>query len=337
VKRNLTKRPEGDNSNVKNFLYLARDEVRALMPTPSEIEAVVESAFRGLGEGSAEVVPKIGMDPAPGTFFHAMPARPNAAVAGMKWVGVANNAARGQPQLPHINALIVLNDLASAGIQAVMDGDAITALRPAAVSMVAARRLARPDSRRMGFIACGTQARAHFEAFAAAFPISEVRCHSRRLETAEAFADELNKRGVVAQAVADPRAAVEGMDIVVSSVPRSPGLKPFLDPGWLSAGSFVSAPDLARGWHCTGLRKHEVVATDDFRQSAEAMASGHIPWRGTFDCDLAGLLCGKHPGRSGPTQRTFFIHPGLGLGDIAIASLILERARARGVGTLLPR
>lgn len=320
-----------------NFLYLARADVQALMPAPRELETVVEAAFRGLADGSAEVVPKNGMDPAPGTFFHAMPARPNATVAGMKWVGVSNNAARGHPELPHINALIVLNDLASAGIQAVMDGDAITALRPAAVSMVAARRLARADSRRMGFVACGMQARAHFDAFSQAFPIEEVRCYSRRLDTAQAFAKELAARGVNAQAAADPRGAVEGMDIVVSSMPRSPGLKPYLDPAWLSPGSFVSAPDLARGWICTDLRKLDVLATDDFRQSAEAMASGHIPWSGRFDCDLPALVTGKHPGRTGPGQKTFFIHPGLGLGDIAIASLVLERARAKGLGTLLPR
>ena len=158
------------------------------MPAPRELEAVVEAAFRGLADGSAQVVPKNGMDPLPGTFFHAMPARPGPAVAGMKWVGVSNNAARGEPHLPHINALIVLNDLASAGILAVMDGDAITALRPAAVSMIAARRLARADSRRMGFVACGAQARAHFEALSAAFPIEDVHCFSRSLETAQAFA-----------------------------------------------------------------------------------------------------------------------------------------------------
>lgn len=307
------------------------------MPAPREMEAVVEAAFRGLADGSTEVVPKNGMDSSPGTFFHAMPARPGPAVVGIKWVGVSNNAARGQPHLPHINALIVLNDQASAGIQAVMDGDAITALRPAAVSVVAARRLSRADSRRMGFVACGAQARAHFDAFATAFPIEDVRCFSRRLETAQAFAKELSARGVRALAVSDPRAAVEGMDIVVTSMPRSPGLKPYLDPGWLSPGSFVSAPDLARGWVCTGLRRLDILATDDFAQSAEAMASGHIPWTGSFDCDLKGLLTGKHPGRQRPEQKTFFIHPGVGLGDIAIASLILERARTKGAGTLLPR
>ncbi|MCC6209549.1 MAG: ornithine cyclodeaminase family protein [Burkholderiales bacterium] len=320
-----------------DFLYLSRAEVQALLPAPREMEAVVEAAFRGLADGSAEVVPKNGLDPMPGTFFHAMPARPDGSVAGMKWVGVSNNAARGRAELPHINALIVLNDLASAGIQAVMDGDAITALRPAVVSLLAARRLARTGSARIGFVACGTQARSHFEAFAAEFPLREARCYGRRRETAQGFANDLAARGVDARAVAEPREAVEGMDIVVTSIPRSPGLKPCLDPAWLSPGSFVSAPDLARGWICGDLRRLDILATDDLRQSAEAMASGHIPWSGTFDCDLTALLTGKHPGRSGADQKTFFIHPGLGLGDIAIASLVLERALAAGAGTRLPR
>jgi ornithine cyclodeaminase/alanine dehydrogenase-like protein (mu-crystallin family) len=62
-----------------------------------------------------------------------------------------------------------------------------------------------------------------------------------------------------------------------------------------------------------------------------------LPWQGEWDADLAELVCGKHPGRTSAQQRAFFIHPGLGLGDIAIAALALERALEAGLGTVLPR
>lgn len=317
------------------ILYLSRADIESLSLIPSEIEAAVEGAFRGLADGSSQSVPKLGIDPAPATFFHAMPARLDGArTVGVKWVGVADNSARG---LPHINAVILLSDLETATLRAVMDGDAITAMRPAAVSMVAARRLARPDSRRIGFIACGLQARGHLDALAAAFPIREVSCYSRRLETAQAFAREAQQRGLAATAVTDPRAAIEGQDIVVTSVPRSRNIVQFLDPAWLAPGAFVSATDLARCWRCADLRRLDILATDDRAQSGEQAAAGHLPWAGGYDADLCELVTGAHAGRRSAEERAFFVHPGLGLGDIAIAALALERARDQGIGTALPR
>lgn len=318
-----------------DFLYLSRADIAKLALTPRDVETAVEAAFRGLADGSAESVPKLGIDPAPGTFFHAMPARVDAArTVGMKWVGVANNAARG---LPHINAILVLNDLETAVIKAVMEANTITGLRPAAVSLIAARRLARKDASRIGFIACGLQARTHMEAFAAAFPLQEATCYSRNPATAETFAAELREKGFNARAVTDPRAAVENQDIVVTSIPRSPGLKPYLDPAWIAPGAYVAAPDLARCWHGKELRKLDVLATDDRKQTAEAAASGHVPWSGDYDADLCELITGRHPGRETAEERTFFVHPGLGLGDIAVAAMALERAVERGVGTRLGR
>ena len=318
-----------------DFLYLSRADIVSLGLTPREVETAVEAAFRGLADGSAESVPKLGIDPAPGTFFHAMPARVDAArTVGMKWVGVANNAGRG---LPHINAILVLNDLETAVIKVVMEADTITGMRPAAVSLIAARRLARADSRRMGFIACGLQARTHFEAFSVAFPITQATCYSRRPETAEKFAAELRAKGIDAKAVTDPRTAVENQDIVVTSIPRSPGLVKYLDPAWVSPGTYIAAPDLARCWHGEALRGIDLLATDDRKQSRDAAASGYLPWSGDWDADLCELITGKHAGRTTAAQRTCFIHPGLGLGDIAVAAMVLERALARGIGTRLPR
>jgi len=320
-------------------LYLSRADIETLALTPAEVEAAVEEAFRSLAQGHAESVPKQGIDPTPASFFHSMPARlDGAGTVGVKWVGVAANALRPETShLPGINAMIVLSDLDTAQVLAIMDGDAITAMRPAAVSLVAARRLARPDSRRMGFIACGVQAREHLRAFAAAFPIRELACYSRRAETAEAFAAEARAQGFDARAVTAPREAVAGQDIVVSSVPRAGDLQRFLDPAWLAPGAFVSATDLARCWDCRALRALDILATDDRAQSREAAAQGHIPWPGQFDASLSELLEGAHPGRRTATERAMFIHPGLGLGDIAVASVALARARERGVGTLLPR
>ena len=202
------------------------------------------------------------------TFFHAMPARYDATgTVGTKWIGTALNAALG---LPHINAMIVLSDIETAVIKSVMDGTVVTAIRPAAVSLVAARRLARPDSSRISFYPCGVQARAHLDAFATEFPIRDVTCYSRTIATAEAFAVYARERGFSAAVVTDARRAVQGQDIIVSSAPRAAELAKVLDPTWLSQGAFVTGVDLGRAWRCQDLRQLELLATDNHIQSREA-------------------------------------------------------------------
>lgn len=318
------------------FRYLSSVDIDALGLTPHNVANAVQAAFRALGSGGAASVPKIGFRISPTNFFHAMPARYDYnGTVGIKWIGTADNTASG---LPHINAMIVLSDVKTAVVQAVMDGTQITAIRPASVSLVAGRYLARKDSRRMGFIACGVQALSHLDAFAAEFPIKEVNCYSRRAATAEAFAAKARARGFAANAVTDPRDAVEGQDIVVSSPPRASFPAPFLDPAWISPGTFVTGVDLARSWRCESVRSLELVTTDNREQSqAEAAQPGVLPYQGTYDADLVELASGSHPGRTTPAQRIFFIHPGLGLGDVAIASLALELAAAKSLGMELRR
>jgi len=319
-----------------SFRYLSRADVEALRLGPRELADTVQAAFRALGTGRAGSVPKSGFRISASNFFHAMPARYDlAGTVGIKWVGTADNAASG---LPHINAMIVLSDLRTAVVKAVLDGTAITAIRPAAVSLVGARFLARKDSRRLGLIACGTQAMAHLEAYATEYPIREVACYSRRLATAESFAARVRERGLDARAVADPREAVEAQDLVVSSAPRGSFPEPFLDPAWVAPGAYVSGVDLARSWQPGAIRSLELVTTDHREQSlAESRQPGVLPYPGDYDADLAELASGARPGRSGDAQRAMLIHPGLGLGDIAIATLALDRAEAAGLGTVLPR
>lgn len=317
------------------FLYLSSADIHRLKLTPQDTSNAVEEAYIALANGGARSVPKNGFDVTASTFFHAMPGRyDKKGMIGTKWIGTSLNDGQG---LPHINAIIVLNDIETAIVHSIMDGTLITAIRPAAVSLVAARRLAKKDSSRISFHPCGVQARAHLEAFIGEFPIRDVTCFSRRVETAESFADYARKLGLDATVVTDPRDAVEGQDIIVSSAPRAADLVKILDPSWLSPGAFVTGVDLARSWKTEALRSLELLATDNHIQSREAAASGVISWIGEYDADLSELASGMHPGRTSKEQRAFFVHPGLGLGDIAIASLVYERAKEAGIGTRLAR
>ena len=317
------------------LVYLSSADVAALDLAPSEVAAAVEAMLREKAAGRARTKPKLGLYPMPGTFYQAMAgALAEPAYAAVKWTGVVHdNDSRG---LPHVSPLIVLNELATGAPVAVMDGRWVTAQRTAALTLAGAKRLARADSSTVAFVGCGVQARSHLALLRAAFPIARVTAHGRRRETAERFAREALSLGLAAEVATDPRAAVEDALMVVSSVPESPGLEPFLDPGWLKPGAFVGAIDVGRSWRLAGMLAFDIVATDDREQSTAMVKSGRLVYSGPFHADLAELVSGRHPGRRAAEERTALIYSGLALADVAVAAAIYERARRKGIGTVVP-
>lgn len=319
---------------ILSLLYLSRADVEAAAIDLGEIENAVGACFKARGEARATVPPKMAMHPPLGAVFHAMPAALHEpALAGIKWVGLsADNAARG---LPHINSLMVVNDLATGVPAAIMDGTWITATRTAAVTAVGARHLARRDAASLGVIGCGVQAESNLDALRRGWPLTRLRAYSRSRVSAETFCARATAAGLDARVVDQPREAVAGLDIVVSTVPAAPGLTPFLDPEWLAPGAYVSAVDLARSWRADRLVRLDLLATDDREQTRAVAASGQAALQGPFHADLAELTTGRHPGRQSPLQRCMLIHPGFALADIAVADIVLRVARAKGLGTRL--
>ena len=102
-----------------------------------------------------------------------------------------------------------------------MDASWISAARTASITAAAAKHMARADSKSVGFVACGSQARSNLEALAAAFALRRITAYSRNPQTAISFAESARAKGFVADAVTDPRDAVRGHDMVVSSVPQA--------------------------------------------------------------------------------------------------------------------
>jgi ornithine cyclodeaminase/alanine dehydrogenase-like protein (mu-crystallin family) len=149
----------------QKVLYLSRADVVSTGLGMAKIIQLLEKAFDEKGHGRVEMPPKPGIHPGGGdNFIHAMPAYiPALNSAGIKWVsGFPGNAQKG---LPYITGLLILNDPETGIPIAVMDCEWITAMRTAAASAVAAKRLARPDSARLGVLGCGVQGRTNTEAF----------------------------------------------------------------------------------------------------------------------------------------------------------------------------
>lgn len=318
-----------------DILYLSDADIEAAGVGPRALADSVDFMLREKAAGRAVTRPKVGIFPDPNRFFLAMAGvMEKPAYAAVKWGGtVADNEARG---VPSISPMIVLSDRATGLPLCVLSGRWITSHRTAAITLVGGRYLAKKDSETIGFVACGVQARSHLLTFHEHFPLKRAFAYSRREETAEAFAMEARAQGLETTVVTDPHRAVEGMDIVISSVPQGPKLQPFIDPAWFTPGSYAGLLDIGRAVLWDKPAAFDIMATDDHAQSAENVKLGRLGYLRPFDAELADLAAGRKPARTNARQRTGLIFSGLALADVAVAGAIYEGALRNGKGTLLP-
>jgi len=318
----------------KELLYLSQADVVAAGVTPAEINARVEAAFRDEAAGTAWTEPKLMISRPDGASFRAKAgAMASPGYGALKWFGYfPGNSAKGHPDF---SPLILLNEGETGLPVAVMDGVWISAVRTGSVTAVAARYMARPGAETAGFVACGAQAYSNLDALMAEFPLHRVTAYSRTLASAERFAEAAKAKGLEARAVADPRAAVNGQDIVVTSIPHTSAQARFLDAADVSPGTFVSMVDLGFGWRKDTLTGFDRVVTDNIRQSGPGGAE-KLNFDGTYAGDLADVVSGRLPGRMSGGERSALIFAGTGHVDLAAAVAVYEAACAKGLGTMLP-
>ncbi|MBB3063738.1 ornithine cyclodeaminase family protein [Limibacillus halophilus] len=310
------------------LLFLNEAEVAALAPPAPKLADALADAFKLRAAGKIAMPTKtklttVGND----TFFHAMPALVPGMAAGVKWVGgAAGNSARG---LPHINALLVLSDPQSGRPLAVMEANHLTGLRTAGLTLLAARYLAKTDASRLAVIGCGLQAWTHLEALASEFSLEQVAIYGRRLEAVNVFAEKASERGIAPRLCKEADEAITDADIVVSSIPEQPGLKPFLRADRLAPGAFAAMVDLGRSWRSDCLRGFDQTFTDDNQQSLTLRASNPTFEAADFTGDLGDLATGRVAGRVDADARIAFLFPGVALADIVIGRMLLEAAELR--------
>ncbi len=319
-----------------DVLLLSAQTVAELLPPPVELIDQLETMFRHKAAGHTELPPKLGVHPKDESFIHAMPACiPPMSIAGMKWVA----AYPGNPKLnlPQVCGVIVLNHVDSGLPFAILDGTAITTARTAAASALAARYLARDDSRSLGILGCGVQGRSHLAAFAAEFDLHEVYAYDLRLETSGAFAEEMRAAHAIrVEPVRTPVEAVVNCDLVVTAGPITNPPHATIQEDWLPLGAFAASIDYGSYWHPNALAQMDLLFTDDVEQYRSHQDHGYLRGLPAVDHELAELVAGSHPGRTDERQRTCACNLGIALEDIAVAKAVVDLAEAQGAGTRFP-
>jgi ornithine cyclodeaminase/alanine dehydrogenase len=319
-----------------SLLYLSHQDVRACAVTTREAREAVLRAFRDHASGRNRSLPKSALALGPGHAFQAMTAASEAQeIATVKWV--ASAPTQTGSSMPSVSALICVSDYATGFPLAILDGDEITLTRTAAMSAAAASLLAPQDARTIGFVGCGLQAHAHLAAFHDLFPgLSTALMLSRSRGSAERLAEVATTRGLTTEIVDDADALLTRADIVISMVPAAPDLRPFLDARRMKPAAFAAAVDTGRSWLPEALPAFDILATDSLAQSqAPYDVDGQPVTNVCFGHDLTTLS--QTPPTGTGEKRSLFCFRGFALADLALAHLVLEKARAAGIGTSLPR
>ncbi len=323
----------------ERILYLKQADLVRIGLGMEEIIDIVEQVFCEKAKGNVEMPPKPGIHPAPDSFIHAMPAYvPGFDAAAIKWVsGYPQNPSRG---LPYISGLLILNEPQTGIAVAVMDAAWITAVRTAAASAVAARHLARSDSKTLAVIGCGVQGRSHVAAMAATFPaLVKVKAYDISKENLTKYISEMSSCHPALDFVRcdSPREAVNDTDIVVTAGPIKKVPEPGIEAGWVKPGVFASPVDFDTYWHRDALKEFDKILTDDVAQFEYYKQQGYFAEFPDLYADLSHIVCSARRGRTSSDERIMSMNLGLAIEDAPVARRLFDRAVNLGIGQWLER
>lgn len=316
---------------------LGRETLEALLP-PDDVIAAVERAFRESAAGRASALPRAVLPMGRhGVFLAMVSALPRLGALGTKLVTVVErNQRRG---LPTIHATYLLTDPETGAPLALMEAGFLTAIRTGATSAVAARYLARPDSRVAACFGAGVQARFQLLCLSRVLPLAEVRVVGRDPRRAAAFAERMRgELGIVVRVAGSRKAAVTGADLITCATTASRPVFSGRDigPGVHVDGVGTFRPATREIDTLTVTRSRVVV--DTYEGAWEEAGDLLIPikagaiTRRHVRADLAELVAGTRRGRTSSEEITLFKSVGYAPEDAVTARLAYDRAVAAELG-----
>lgn len=263
--------------------------------------------------------------------FRAMPAWVEGLKGcGMKWVNVhPQNKKRG---LPTVMAIVILSDPKNGFPLCIMDATYLTSLRTGAAGGVAAKFLAKRESKNVALVGCGVQARTQLAALLELFDIRQVKVWGLTSKEATKFIKGLGRlKTAKIEAFPTVEACVKDSDIIVTTTPSR---KPLLRLEWIKEGVHINAIGAdAKGKQELDSRilKRAKVVVDDLKQASHSgeinvpLSKGELSKKDIY-ADIGEVVSGKKKGRSEKEEITVFDSTGLAIQDIAIANLVYKKA-----------
>jgi ornithine cyclodeaminase len=327
-----------------HITYLNGPDVEALALTDDEILAAVEAALAAQGRKETVVEPRVHLVPESSAKGHFNILRGYVKPMGVAGVKVVGDFVDNYKQdLPSEMAILNLFDPDTGMPRAVIDATAITDMRTGAVTAIGAKHLARKGSKVLGHVGARGTSYWNVRLLDRVFGFDEIRVHSRRPESRNAFGERLSRDlGKTVTVTDDWESCVRGADIVVEAS-RLPKPTPLLKTAWIAKGALVvpygtmSAVELS----LTDIMDKMVV--DDWGQCRKGLPFGALRMHVDSDrlneknlhAELGQIVAGVKPGREHDRETILFWHRGLSITDIALGHALLAKAKARGIGQQL--
>ena len=303
-----------------------------------ECIAAVEAAFRVYGEGKTAPPGVLGVQVENGGF--------HIKAGALAWqrayfaAKVNGNFPENRRRfgLPTIQGLIVLADAENGCPVAVMDSAEVTALRTAAATAVAAKYLAREDSRTVAVCGCGVQGGYQLRALARVLQLEKAYAYDLEEQKAEQFARELSAElGIEVAAVRSFGEASRRSDVCVTCTTSQ---RFFLTQADVKAGTFVAAVGADNPMKQEiepALVAASTLVVDVLEQCAtigdlhHALEAGLVT-KADVHAELGEVVAGRKAGRRSEEEIIVFDSTGMALQDVAAAAVVYEKAMASGDG-----
>jgi alanine dehydrogenase len=318
-------------------LLLSRSDIERLL-TPDECIAAVEDAFREHALGKAPPPGILGLHAEDGGFHikAALLTLDRPYFAAKTNANFPHNGARHG--LPTIQGVVVLCEAVTGQPLAVMDSMAITALRTAAATAVAAKYLARKRCRTALICGCGAQAASQLRALLCVRSPARVAAYDQDAEKSRAFAAALGAEiAIPITPVSELPAAVADSDIVITCTTARRWFiaRAMMRPGTFVAG--VGADNEDKQELDPALLASCKLVTDLTEQCAaigdlhHAIAAGVMSASGVH-AQLGEIVAGLKRGRENEEEIILFDSTGTALQDVAAAAAVYRRALAQAEG-----
>lgn len=328
--------------------YLGGPDIKKMALNPDEILDAIEKSLAAQGNGECVIEPRAHLMPNPAFNGHFNVLRgyisslgPDGGTAGVKVVGdYVDNYKKG---LPSELALLNLMDAKTGVPRAIVDASAITDMRTGAVTAIGAKYLAPKAPKVLGHIGARGTAYWNVALLDHLFDFEEIRVHSRRPESREAFGAkleaDLGKKIVVTDNWED---CLKDADIMVEAS-RLNKPEPLFKTSWVKPGSLVvpygthstiedDLPDIAQKFVVDEWSQCLIGPFGCFRRHVDR---GQVN-RENIHGELGQIVNGNLPGRESEDETIILWHRGLSTSDIALGFAMLEKAEKMGLGIKLP-
>jgi ornithine cyclodeaminase len=253
-----------------------------------------------------------------------------------------DNEKRGAVRM---SGIVALFDGTSGHPYALLEAGYLTDLRTGAGTGLAARYLARPDSRTVAIIGAGRVARNQLWALAELFDLEAVFLLTRGAQRADDFIKRMRAMGGRVprdiRLVESRERAVRDADIVVAATTSE---SPVFSGEWLKPGSFVAAVGAyeatMREVDSETIRRASNLVIDSRTDCLDHAGDLVIPIsegiiRREQVAEISELVAGKRPTRGSDSEITYYKSIGVPIQDLITAQHMARRAAERGIGTEL--